>query len=304
MGQSDPKIFDKYYTSNQIKIDIQSAFLGCPTKDALVAVAANMGVTCDPRAPKRLDKKQKQAILLQNLKLRDLNDEINLNESQIKSIPMNQRELDVEFPLLKTQQKKLNSKEKALITRCVKEAEKTARAKFFATIHTKDIERQRRGVNVVLPPPPKFVLNQRTLFANIIDHHQGHCNADQRSKAISILSQLCTLRESTCRAPSENDFSTEEIGDSFMDDEFNESFPMHCPSYQCLFCLGDTSLPPKTRMYGFSQASSLKRHTNDLHLKYHHSDEGFECPHPICDYFVSDTQHFKNHDFNIHNVRL
>lgn len=81
MGHLDFWIFDKYYTSDQIKIDIQFVFFGCSTKDALVTVTANMEITRDPRAPKRLDKNKKQSILEQDPRLRKLKDEIILNES-------------------------------------------------------------------------------------------------------------------------------------------------------------------------------------------------------------------------------
>lgn len=310
MGHSRSDIFDKYYTSDQIKIDVQSAYLGCPTKDALVAVSANMGVTRDPRAPKRLTKEQKQAAFDNDPELQELSNQISFNELQIKTIPVNQRKVVEDFSKLKIIQRKLISRKKKTIMRCIRNAEKDLRAAFFSDVHTKDIERQRRGIDAVLPSRPRFVLTERNLFANLVDHARGHRNSNQRNEALDILGRLCSLQENSSRTNLPDDSISEKAMNEIIVEPSIEGsvdldlFPMQCPSYQCLFCLGNINLPTKARTHGYSQSSSLKRHVNNLHLEHHDPKQEFACPHPTCNQLLSGTEHFKNHAFMVHNVRL
>src|SRR6266516_3792650 len=50
MGHSRAEIFDKYYINQIVGTDTQSAYLGTPSKDALIKLAGHMGLTRDPKA--------------------------------------------------------------------------------------------------------------------------------------------------------------------------------------------------------------------------------------------------------------
>ncbi|KAI9777504.1 MAG: hypothetical protein M1816_004709, partial [Peltula sp. TS41687] len=58
LGHSRAKIFNKYYLSQRVKRDVQSAYLGRPSKDSLVRCIGQMSITRDSRAPTALSSKQ------------------------------------------------------------------------------------------------------------------------------------------------------------------------------------------------------------------------------------------------------
>ncbi|KAI9763720.1 MAG: hypothetical protein M1839_006318 [Geoglossum umbratile] len=51
MGHSRAEIYDKYYINQVVGTDTQSAYLGTPSKDALINLAGHMNLTRDPEAP-------------------------------------------------------------------------------------------------------------------------------------------------------------------------------------------------------------------------------------------------------------
>ncbi len=50
MGHSRAEIFDKYYVSHVVRTDLQSAYLGTPSKVGLLRLAGRMDLTRDPTA--------------------------------------------------------------------------------------------------------------------------------------------------------------------------------------------------------------------------------------------------------------
>ena len=51
MGHARAGIFDRYYRNHIIQLDTQSAFLGVPSRDAMIKLAGHMSLTRDPAAP-------------------------------------------------------------------------------------------------------------------------------------------------------------------------------------------------------------------------------------------------------------
>lgn len=58
LGHSRAEIFNKYYLSQRVKRDVQSAYLGRPSKDSLIRCIGEMSMTRDLRAPTALSSKQ------------------------------------------------------------------------------------------------------------------------------------------------------------------------------------------------------------------------------------------------------
>ncbi|KAA6410914.1 MAG: hypothetical protein FRX48_05224 [Lasallia pustulata] len=58
MGHSCAEIYDRYYVSQYVKKDIQAAYLGTPSKNALIGLVSHMSITQDPRALTHLNKQQ------------------------------------------------------------------------------------------------------------------------------------------------------------------------------------------------------------------------------------------------------
>lgn len=61
MGHTRGDVF-RFYVNQIVDVDTQSMFLETPSKDALIKLSSNSGLTCDPSAPQHLDNKQKEAI--------------------------------------------------------------------------------------------------------------------------------------------------------------------------------------------------------------------------------------------------
>ncbi|KMP09339.1 hypothetical protein CIHG_06231 [Coccidioides immitis H538.4] len=51
MGHSRADIFERYYISVKVKRDVQSAYVGCPAKEAIIQAVGRFSLTHDPRAP-------------------------------------------------------------------------------------------------------------------------------------------------------------------------------------------------------------------------------------------------------------
>lgn len=79
-------------------------------------------------------------------------------------------------------------------------------------------------------------------------------------------------------------------------------FPLEVSSTQCLFYLGDSYLSYGDRIRQFSRADSLRRHVNDVHLRYFESKD--RCPHAACDTRLQTVVQFLNHAAVIHKIKL
>ncbi|OJD13734.1 hypothetical protein ACJ73_09169 [Blastomyces percursus] len=62
LGHSRANIFERYYISQKVKRDVQSAYLGYPARDSVIRTVGMMSLTRDPSVPKDLTEEQKAAI--------------------------------------------------------------------------------------------------------------------------------------------------------------------------------------------------------------------------------------------------
>ena len=84
-----------------------------------------------------------------------------------------------------------------------------------------------------------------------------------------------------------------------------EDIPLKCQSFQCLFYIGNLSLPLNERLRAYKNKYSLQRHTYRCCLKSVRSDDELNCPHPSCSGLVlQGVNHFKNHAAIIHDIHL
>jgi hypothetical protein len=58
MGHSNSQIFEQHYLSRRVRQDVQAAYLGRPSEDALIEAAGRMSRSIDPRLPKTLSDDQ------------------------------------------------------------------------------------------------------------------------------------------------------------------------------------------------------------------------------------------------------
>lgn len=108
-----------------------------------------------------------------------------------------------------------------------------------------------------------------------------------------------------------NEQKHEPEADAMMDirsafsNNFSDTFPLQSPGTQCMFCLGDDSLPVKCRGKSFKNRLILTCHVDAEHLDRFTPGESFLCGHPHCQgarFFCDDANHFKNHALEVHNV--
>lgn len=62
IGHSRADIFERYYILQKVKQDVQSAYLGCPTRELLTCSVGRMTLTRDPQAPTKLTNAQKSEL--------------------------------------------------------------------------------------------------------------------------------------------------------------------------------------------------------------------------------------------------
>ncbi|QSS59407.1 hypothetical protein I7I51_08842 [Histoplasma capsulatum] len=310
LGHSRADIFERYYLSQKVKRDVQSAYLGFPARESVIRAVGMMSLTRDPRVPKELTDEQKAAIehdphLAElNRQKQDLASDMRF---QYGSVPKAQgTDLHAQHGKL---ERTIQSERRFLRKR----ARDNIRVEFFAKIDTIEIERQLLGLSLaddlkVEDPVVQFTCVERarlsrSLFRSLAssteEEHKPH---PHRMQVIRDWTALCNLQGIPHR---QRDSRCELVGlkeePSSIDGDMT---PAVCPATQCLFCLGNEQRASNSRPYSFSRPDKLRRHVYDCHLRYLASDACFPCPHPACSENMWGTTHFKDHAAVIHKVYL
>ena len=63
MWTRNTDVFERYYISRKVNVDIQSAYLGTAPRSDLLMAIGRMSLSSDPRAPKSLSEEQKKQVL-------------------------------------------------------------------------------------------------------------------------------------------------------------------------------------------------------------------------------------------------
>jgi hypothetical protein len=203
LGHSRSDIFLHYYISERVKRDVQSAYLGCPARDALIRAVGRMSLARDPRAPKALSPKLLSEIkhhprIVKIRKKREA--KIRSQYGKIK----NAERTEIYRHYIQLSSSLYNKKQTLRSSKL-----ENIRRKFFSIIDTIEIEQQLSGHR---DPDTKdleardsktayfsFVQRSRPaeeLFAfsdNTIEDSSQFL--DQRVHALVDLATLCTLRE-------------------------------------------------------------------------------------------------------------
>ena len=166
MGHSRAEIYDRYYVSQYVKKDIQAAYLGTPSKNALIGLVSHMSITRDPRAPTHLNKQQ-VALCYNSEEVKVLEEEHNNTKRQIiveygsvkdaagSDIYARHQKLIAQIASEKARQRRL--------------LEAELRTEYFNTIDTLEIDRQRSGaVSEYLEPQPTYILKERQCLADLL----------------------------------------------------------------------------------------------------------------------------------------
>ncbi|QSS61773.1 hypothetical protein I7I51_03950 [Histoplasma capsulatum] len=273
LGHSRADIFERYYLSQKVKRDVQSAYLGCPARESVIRAVGMMSLTRDPRVPKELTDEQKAAI-----------------EYDPHLAELNRQKQDLaQGTDLHAQHSKLERTIQSERRFLRKRARDNIREDFFAKIDTIEIERQLLGLSLaddlkVEDSVTQFTCVERALLARSLftslcssaEEHKPHC---YRMQVIRDWTALCSLQGVPYKqkaSPCEFVTLKEELSINA------DKPPIVCPATQCLFCLGNEQRASNSRPYSFSRPDKLRRHVYDCHLRYLASDACFPCPHPAC----------------------
>ncbi|EDN08847.1 hypothetical protein I7I51_00505 [Histoplasma capsulatum] len=310
LGHSRADIFERYYLSQKVKRDVQSAYLGCPARESVIRAVGMMSLTRDPRVPKELTDEQKAAIE-HDPHLAELNrqkqDLVSDIRYQYGSVPKAQgTELHAQHSKL---EKTIQSERRFLR----KLARDNIREDFFAKIDTIEIERQLLGLSLtddlkVEDSVAQFTCVERARLARSLFRSLGSSAAEEdkphrhRMQVIHDWTALCGLQGIPYK---QGDPPRELVG---LKEEASpidgDMTPIVCPATQCLFCLGNEQRATNSRPYSFSRPDKLRRHVYDCHLRFLASDACFPCPHPACSENLWGITHFKDHAALIHKIYL
>ncbi|KAH0545274.1 hypothetical protein FGG08_000573 [Glutinoglossum americanum] len=168
LGHSRSDIFLRYYISERVKRDVQSAYLGRPARDALIRAVGRMSLARDPHAPNALSPKMLSEIkhhpriMELQKKRRVVSAKIRLNYRKIKNAKGTDayRRYTQLCGNIASERQFLRSSKLEDIRR-----------EFFNTINTIEIERQLSGCQA----------------SEIKDLEVAHFTFDERSRLVNVL---------------------------------------------------------------------------------------------------------------------
>ncbi len=130
----------------------------------------------------------------------------------------------------------------------------------------------------------------------------------RRIKAIEARTALCHRQEAQrCGRPKvsiKQEESDETVNGICRDAK--DEFRIECLPTQCLFCLGNESLPYHHRTYEYSKPHQMMNEV-EKHLERFAPGDEVQCPHPQCkaaELVLPSIEVFKNHTARIHKIFL
>jgi Protein of unknown function (DUF3435) len=316
MNHRDAGIFQAYL-NERVRCDVQAAFLGRPSADALIKAASHMSRYVDPRAPTELSVSNLNALkthpdIVRARQLRDgLSKDIRAEFGTIqnsKGTKLYQMYQKAEAGLRRQK------------TRLRKSALQESRKQFFEKIETQDINEQLDLSLLDLDKDgwtPEIVehdLEERRYIAQMLFNEPSdlieEASLDRRICTIEAMVAFCRVREAPrqkrskpCRDWGILEETVEKVQQADTGPSLSQ-FPMICTSTQCLFCLGSAGLPYESRTFCFSRPRKAREHVERQHLRFLPSNEPIPCPHPQCEEVLQGIIHFKNHAATVHNCFL
>ncbi len=171
------------------------------------------------------------------------------------------------------------------------------------------------------PAPLKYAFEERARIAQAFfdppSSPKGDRAFEQQIAIVNDLASLCTRQERRPRKPRqlwEDDTATSSSDDGTSDvdikPEYSESdapigcqSPLQCRPFQCLYCIGDATLPLLERQHVFGSKHSLQRHFD----RHHVFQPGQNCPFPndeCAQLTLESLMHLKNHAAGVHGIYM
>jgi hypothetical protein len=313
MNHRDAGIFQAYL-NERVRCDVQAAFLGRPSADALIKAAGHMSRFVDPRAPVDLPETEVNKLKTHAdiVKLRQLQD--GYSQAIRDKYGAIGKSVGTE---LHAMYQKAKYALKCARVKLRKSASKEYQEEYFNTIDTKEVNQQLGLAVPGLEPEsqkPEAVVHdseeRRLIAAMLCDQTPGlteEARLDRRILTIKAMVEFRRVRQAPRqkRSMPSGDWGVvknEETKDKKIPEL--QQFPMICSSTQCLFCLGDTRLPHESRIFCFSRPRKAREHVERQHLRFFNANDLISCPHPECKEVLQGVMHFKNHAASVHNCFL
>ena len=308
MGQMRSDIFDKYYVNQITGSDHQAAFLGIPSRDALMRLAGHMSLSRDPRVMSALRKGPSPNVSgdphLQKLQahVRAMRVDIKGEFGLIKKAPKPTVEA------YKEAQRELYRVEKRLRRKKFDQRFK----EYWTDLGCREIDRQRRGLEEdYVEEKPSFPFPERGTLASLMCRNEGYDESKQgeiqcsRNEALRSLISLCPREtpQSYCtrrsRDSGEGKAESEEAADWKWDGSSREEL-------QCPWCLANERRPLESRRMEYASKASLLRHIQQQHLTPTKAqpDVDYTCPFTSCDAWNDHEQGLKSHLHLVHSLKF
>ncbi|KAF7166244.1 hypothetical protein CNMCM5623_000001 [Aspergillus felis] len=302
MGHSQSHTF-AYYV--QVQDDTQSAFMGTPTRDALIKLATNSSLTRDASVPQRLSDEKKQEIE-QLTELRDLKRKRDqLRRDLIAQYHrLHKARGTVLYSEFERAQKRVRAERKKLH----KMAKDEQHGNFFKNVGNRIVEGNYQGKPLTFEPDISHVVPERKALADLefknrdVDKISDSELLEDRIRSLEMRLALYDLevpktlqKRITFREPPPETASCPEISDTL---------PLESKSgLECPVCLGRPGLHSRARRYTYARKDTLQRHfeTHNLKQKF---PKGRPCDYPGCEELFYTLTKYKLHLHTVHKITL
>lgn len=300
MGQTRGDVF-RFYVNQIVDVDTQSIFLETPSRNALLKLSSNSGLTRDPSAPQHLNDEQKNSIR-KNPEILELEHQRDRSRKGIiakygkiclsRGTPEH-TEYNMIMREVRAKRKQL---EKATLDQTYEE--------FFNNIGNQIIEANFRGNPLCFTPQTSTVLPERKELADLeFKNRDASTVSDEEllEDRIKSLEMRLHLYKIQIPRPLQTRFKTANVA---VENKFPDPFPPKSVSgLQCPYCLGTEYYHPLIRQYEYARKDSLK-----IHFQTHEAGMDFSggrtCDYPNCNVRLRSLAHYKSHQAMVHNIYL
>jgi len=306
-----------YYLDQEIRFDTESCYLGRPSNEMVQKMARLASLTADASAPTKLSSEQTTK-LRQHSRVVQLGQRNKALTSQIHDAGYKTIN-DAEGTTLYQEKKRIEAQLSCLKVKLRNHFIVQSRKRHFRKTDTQAFDAQ-FSVTKVPPTIEPDIQPTTPIGYNILERAKvvrlTCSSADglsdreklrRRLQAIEARAALCGRRETQHRGRPRITVEPQESKGAADESEENEfSFKLECLPTQCLFCLGDESLPYLHRIYPFSKPNKMMNEAGK-HLERFAPKDQVPCPHPQCraaGLVLPSVINFKNHTEIVHKIRL
>lgn len=288
-----------YYV--QVQDDTQSAFMETPTRDALMKLATNSGLTRDASVPQELSHERKKElendVELKNLKRK--RDTLRAELIAVYHQLQKARGTDLYTKFQKTQNK-IRSERKKLYTTAKDEQHES----FFKNVGNQIIKRNYQGKTTTFEPDTSHVVPERKALADLKFKNRDVDKIND-TELLEDRIQSLEMRLALHRLEVPKTLQKRIHFDKPSSDKACEgSIPLKSESgLECPVCLGCSDMHPKAKRYRYARKDTLQRHfkTHQLWQKFRNSRT---CDYPGCETILHSLPQYEYHQNTAHNILL